>query len=199
MRKIHLLCIAPYEGLYHLMTNLAAQRDDVKLTVRMGNLDDALSSAPGRQDGHVDAIISRGGTSELLRKSVDIPVYDVTPSVYDILRTIRLAQEMGESFAVVGFPSIARHARTICENTRSGDQEILTFDSMQSAASRDAAAGGYADGDSFDELREKGFALHEVLQANDAYHALRAVDGLIVTGPTGTNVNDLYLGLIDAE
>ena len=90
-------------------------------------------------------------------------------------------------------------ARTICENTRSGDQEILTFDSMQSATSRDAAAGGYADGDSFDELREKGFALHEVLQANDAYHALRAVDGLIVTGPTGTNVNDLYLGLIDAE
>ena len=33
-------------------------------------------------------------------------------------------------------------ARTICENTRSGDQEILTFDSMQSATSRDAAAGG---------------------------------------------------------
>ena len=122
MRKIHLLCIAPYEGMYHLMTNLAAQRDDVKLTVRMGNLDDALSSAPGRQDGHVDAIISRGGTSELLRKSVDIPVYDVTPSVYDILRTIRLAQEMGESFAVVGFPSIARHARTICEIMNYGCQ-----------------------------------------------------------------------------
>ena len=59
------------------------------------------------------------------------------------------------------------------------------------------AAGGYADGDTFEELRNKGIALHEVLQANDAYHALRAVDGLIVTGPTGTNVNDLYLGLID--
>ncbi len=25
------------------------------------------------------------------------------------------------------------------------------------------------------------------------------IDGLIITGPTGTNVNDLYLGLIDAE
>ena len=59
------------------------------------------------------------------------------------------------------------------------------------------AAGGYADGDTFDELREKGISLHEVLQANDAYHALLAVDGLIVTGPTGTNVNDLYLGLVD--
>ena len=59
------------------------------------------------------------------------------------------------------------------------------------------AAGGYVDGDTFEELREKGITLHEVLQANDAYHALKAVDGLIITGPTGTNVNDLYLGLID--
>ena len=120
MRKIHLLGIAPYEGLYHLMTNLAAQRQDVKLTVRMGNLDDALSLTPRPEDGQVDAIISRGGTSELLRKSVDIPVYDVAPSVYDILRTIRLAQEMGEPFAVVGFPSIARQARTICEIMKYG-------------------------------------------------------------------------------
>ena len=59
------------------------------------------------------------------------------------------------------------------------------------------AAGGYVDGDTFDELREKGISLHDTLRNNDAYHALRAVDGLIVTGPTGTNVNDLYLGLLD--
>ncbi len=59
------------------------------------------------------------------------------------------------------------------------------------------AAGGYVDGDTFDELREKGIALHEVLQANDAYHTLLAVDGLIVTGPTGTNVNDVTIGLLD--
>ena len=61
------------------------------------------------------------------------------------------------------------------------------------------AAGGYADGDTLEELKEKGISLHETLQNNDAYHALKAVDGLIVTGPTGTNVNDLYLGLISAE
>ena len=33
-------------------------------------------------------------------------------------------------------------------------------------------------------------------QDNDAYHALKAIDGLIVTGPTGTNVNDLSVVLI---
>ena len=35
-----------------------------------------------------------------------------------------------------------------------------------------------------------------VLAQNDAYHALKAVDGLIITGPTGTNVNDIAVGLI---
>ena len=61
------------------------------------------------------------------------------------------------------------------------------------------AAGGYTDGDTWDALREKGLVLPEVLRDNDSYRALREVDGLIVTGPTGTNVNDLYLGLVDPE
>ena len=35
-----------------------------------------------------------------------------------------------------------------------------------------------------------------VLEDNDAYHALEAVNGLIVTGPTGTNVNDVAVALL---
>ena len=58
------------------------------------------------------------------------------------------------------------------------------------------AAGGYADGDSLEELKAAGFDLNAVLKDNDAYRALKAVDGLIVTGPTGTNVNDVVVGLI---
>jgi len=58
------------------------------------------------------------------------------------------------------------------------------------------AAGGYADGDTLQELKEQGLLLHEVLADNDAYHALQKVNGLIITGPTGTNVNDVAIGLI---
>ncbi|MBP3210035.1 MAG: DUF4147 domain-containing protein [Oscillospiraceae bacterium] len=59
------------------------------------------------------------------------------------------------------------------------------------------AAGGYVDGASYDELCKNGIKLHGVLQENDAYHALLAIGGLIVTGPTGTNVNDICIGLLD--
>jgi len=59
------------------------------------------------------------------------------------------------------------------------------------------AAGGYVDGDSFDELRAAGYVPSKVLADNDAYHALKAIGGLIMTGPTGTNVNDITVALLD--
>ena len=58
------------------------------------------------------------------------------------------------------------------------------------------AAGGYSDGDTAAELKSKGMEVAAVLADNDAYHALKAVDGLIVTGPTGTNVNDVAVALL---
>ena len=58
------------------------------------------------------------------------------------------------------------------------------------------AAGGYVDNDTKRKLGEVGISIHQALENNDSYHALKAVDGLIFTGPTGTNVNDLSVLLI---
>lgn len=58
------------------------------------------------------------------------------------------------------------------------------------------AAGGYVDGDTASELRTAGIEIHRALQNNDAYNALRLTDGLIFTGPTGTNVNDVAVALL---
>ena len=58
------------------------------------------------------------------------------------------------------------------------------------------AAGGYVDGDTAAALAARGLDAGAALADNDAYHALQAVDGLIVTGPTGTNVNDVAVVLV---
>lgn len=58
------------------------------------------------------------------------------------------------------------------------------------------AAGGYVDGDTLACLRAQGIEIAAVLADNDAYHALEAVGGLIKTGPTGTNVNDVAVALL---
>ena len=58
------------------------------------------------------------------------------------------------------------------------------------------AAGGIVTGETAGTLREAGVDIDRVLKDNDAYHALAKADGLIFTGPTGTNVNDLTVLLI---
>ena len=58
------------------------------------------------------------------------------------------------------------------------------------------AAGGYVDGETCAALAERGISVFDMLRDNDAYHALQAVSGLIVTGPTGTNVNDVAVALL---
>lgn len=58
------------------------------------------------------------------------------------------------------------------------------------------AAGGMVDGGSAAALRRAGLDVRHVLAENDAYHALREIGGLVVTGPTGTNVNDVSIVLI---
>ena len=59
------------------------------------------------------------------------------------------------------------------------------------------AAGGFVTGETAGILAEKGIKIFDVLANNDAYHGLQACDGLIMTGATGTNVNDVAVLLID--
>ena len=58
------------------------------------------------------------------------------------------------------------------------------------------AAGGFVDGATRRQLMEQGIRIEQALQDNDAYHALQRTGGLIFTGPTGTNVNDVTVGLL---
>ena len=59
------------------------------------------------------------------------------------------------------------------------------------------AAGGYVDYQTAAELKAQGLSIYAVLQDNDAYHALQKTGGLIITGPTGTNVNDVAVALLN--
>lgn len=72
------------------------------------------------------------------------------------------------------------------------DTCIFSFGSDGTDGPTDAA-GGFVDGETAKKLGER---LDEALRENDSYHALQSVGGLIVTGPTGTNVNDAAILLI---
>ncbi|MEN3009240.1 glycerate kinase [Pseudothermotoga sp.] len=55
------------------------------------------------------------------------------------------------------------------------------------------AAGGLVDGRTVERIKKAGFDPMKFLEENDSYNALKIAKDLLVTGPTGTNVNDLIL------
>lgn len=118
MKRTRVLGIAPYEGMRNLMVQLAEKMEDVCLTSFVGDLEHGASIAAQYSAEDFDVILSRGGTAELIRQKTDLPVVDIELSVYDILRSIRLAESSGNRFAIVGFPAITRNVSFLCDALR---------------------------------------------------------------------------------
>jgi len=58
------------------------------------------------------------------------------------------------------------------------------------------AAGGIVDGETYAAGVEKGLDIRAKLADNDSYHYLEKVGGLVITGPTGSNVMDIHILLV---
>jgi glycerate 2-kinase len=57
------------------------------------------------------------------------------------------------------------------------------------------AAGAWTDGSTLEKAKSLNLSVHDYLKNNDSYHFFQKLNQGIVTGPTGTNVMDLYLVL----
>ena len=113
--KVRILGIAPYSGMKSIMEHIARDRDDLKLDVFVGDLDQGVSIALHNIQSNYDILISRGGTAQLLEKESSLPVVTVEISSYDILRAIKLCENYTQPFAIVGFPNVTVNAHIVCE------------------------------------------------------------------------------------
>lgn len=59
-----------------------------------------------------------------------------------------------------------------------------------------ALAGALTDGSTLKRAAQKGYDLYQTLMEHDVAAVLRATDDAVITGPTGTNVNDLVICVI---
>ncbi len=110
---VRILGIAPYEGMKLAMERAAETYSNVSLDTFVGDLEQGVDIVRQNLDSTYDCIISRGGTAELIRRVTDIPVVEIHLSVYDILRTIQLAEGYSKRYAVVGFPNITQSAHIV--------------------------------------------------------------------------------------
>lgn len=116
MVKTHtrILGIAPYDGMRTAMEQAAQTYPEVELDVFTGDLEEGKAIVQQVPPNAYDCVISRGGTAALIRQVTDLPVVDIQISVYDVLRTMKLAENYTSLYAIVGFPSITEPAHTLC-------------------------------------------------------------------------------------
>ena len=58
------------------------------------------------------------------------------------------------------------------------------------------AAGAIADGSTLVRAQAKGLDPLDFLRRNDSYHFFQPLEDLVITGPTRTNVMDVYMLLV---
>ncbi len=113
--KIKALGIAPYEAMKHMMEKLARTRPQMELDVYVGDLNKGVDIARKNLPDNYDVIISRGGTARMIEKITHLPVIEISLSVYDILRAMKLAQNYSDKYAIVGFSNITGNAHLLCD------------------------------------------------------------------------------------
>lgn len=130
MKKVKILAVAPYEGMAETLSLAGKKRNDIDMTVKIGNLQEGLNIAKELAFQNFDVIISRGGTADLIRSELETPVVDAPLSTYDMLRSIKMAENCSGKFAIAGFKSITNCAHMLCDLLQVSI-DIFTFESSK--------------------------------------------------------------------
>src|SRR5947209_854897 len=111
--KIKVLAIAPYPGLKGLLESISQEDSRIQMDIEVADLQNAIPIVDGAKGQPYDVIISRGGTSSVIRNHVSTPVVDIPVSGYDILRVLTLVKDSNTKVAIIGFPNICRGAAAV--------------------------------------------------------------------------------------
>ncbi|MDO4838698.1 MAG: PrpR N-terminal domain-containing protein [Clostridia bacterium] len=126
MRQIKVLAVAPYAQLSDAIMQAAQNHPNILLKVFVGNLEQSLESYVQYSAWHHDVLISRGGTAAMLREKLNLPVFEMETSSADVLRAIKLAQQTGDRFVVIGFHNIIDNCRMLSQILQL-DMEIYEY------------------------------------------------------------------------
>lgn len=179
MEEIRILGIAPFESIRAAMERVAREEfPEVRFEAYTGDLEEGVKIAQRlvNENESYDVMISRGGTAELLKQKLTMPVVEITFSVYDILRAIKMAENYNSLYAIVGFPSITGPAHTLCDLLRF-NTDIVTVHSeaeVRSALER-LKLGGYnmviCDNVTHSIARELGYSAFLITSGAESLHA----------------------------
>lgn len=100
-----ILLIAPYKEL-EITAKDVIREYNFNVQVIHGNLSDGASIAKRAEESGIEVIISRGGTYELVKNTVNIPVVEIQVSAFDILRALKNLLDFKGSIGIVGYRNV---------------------------------------------------------------------------------------------
>lgn len=107
-KKIRVLAIAPYNALAIQLQKILPEFPSIDLTIHVGDRYEGIQLAEGNYHSNFEVILSRGGTAQLISRSVTLPVVEIETSIIDILQSLTLANITTQRFAVVGYSNFTK-------------------------------------------------------------------------------------------
>lgn len=107
--KGKIIFISPDKKLAQKAAEVISELNE-KIEVFQGSLSEGVKIAKEAVKKGVNIVISRGGTGNLIKKNLEIPVVNVEINGYDIIHTISHALEYSNQIGVVGFENLVNSA-----------------------------------------------------------------------------------------
>lgn len=161
MDRIKVLAVAPYPGLATVLEGVTPDYPDIDLTIHVGDLESGLAVAHTSFSQNFDAVISRGGTAQILEEELSVPVVEIELSTGDVLRQTRGIPTEGPRLAAVGFGNtFTKLVRASDLLPRPIDVRTVDFADEVPIALDELAASGHetflCDNFSYESARERG-------------------------------------------
>ena len=179
---VRVLAIAPYDSMAVSLIHAVEAFPNIRMKTYTGDLEEGAAIVRKVDLLEYDVILSRGGTAELIRSFTDLPVVEISISVYDVLRIIKLSENYTDSFAVVGFPAVTASAHTLCNLLRITAPIVTVYDAEGAAAA-------------LDRLHEQNIQTVICDKVTHAYARTKGFNALLIT----SGENSIQQALREAE
>lgn len=106
--------ISPYRKLADMVTDLSEQVGE-RISVKIGDGNEAVDIANKMIEKGIEAIISRGGTAQYLKEALSIPVIEIPITPVDIIKAIKKFCSPGGKIALCGYDNIISGLESVAE------------------------------------------------------------------------------------
>lgn len=100
-----ILLIAPYDDLKNTAVEVVNEYN-LQVDIVQGDLGDGAKIAKNAEKSGTEVIISRGGTYQLIKNAVNIPVIEIQVNAFDILKVLESLLDYKGPIGIVGYENV---------------------------------------------------------------------------------------------